>query len=479
MLHIQGMSKSFGRVQVLRSVSLDVQGGEVHALLGANGAGKSTLIKVLGGLYSDATGLVELDGNALDLSSPRAALRSGIGIVHQEFDLVPELSVAENIYLGQERNERGLVRSIQRGQLQAQATALMQRYDLRLDPRARVADLTVGSKQIVQIARVLALGTDVMIFDEPTARLGAADRQVLFAIFERLKRDGKKLVFVTHYLDEVIQVADRATVMRDGTRTATRAIADTSVAELSTLMVGDDVRKVIKRPVPVHQDAPSILRIAGLSDIAFDGIDIALRGGEVVGVVGHLGSGRHELTRAIISRRVRAGTLSAPAEIGFIPENRREEAIFPNMTVAMNCALTTRTRASLFSRLRERHIVENSREVIRRLQVKTAGPGQPIVNLSGGNQQKVVFGRAMLAKPELYIIEAPTVGVDVRAGAELHTQILALAERGAGILLSTDDLDEAILLSDRILVMLRGRIAREILGAQATRQTLIEAMGSA
>lgn len=478
MLSVRGAIKSFGGNTVVDNVDFDVEAGEVHALLGANGAGKSTLINILGGRFRDAGGTVSLDGCDLRLDSPMAALRSGIGIVHQEFDLVPEMDAAENIFLGRETNAGmgKLFQPIKRGQLRAAARQLLDRYDLRVDLDTSVKDLPVAARQLTQIARALALESNVVIFDEPTARLGPSDRALLFTIFNSLKAAGKKLIFVTHYLDEVLQVADRATVMRDGKVVATLPIAQASVAGLSRLMVGEDVARPARaRSIP---RGPSVLVLENHQGAGFAPANLTLNAGEIVGLVGHPGSGRHELTRSIVSKLRKARGPHVPT-VGLLPEDRRAEGMFPQMSVGDNISLGVLARAAPFSlrpKADERQVAD---QVIAELGVRARNRDQRISELSGGNQQKAVFGRAMVQAPKLYVIESPTVGVDVRAAAELHSHILRLAENGASIVLATDDIDEALLLADRTMVMFRGKIVAEYSHDTASRQALVSAMGAA
>ena len=490
MLSMKGIQKQFNSVTVLDDVDFEVESGEVHALLGANGAGKSTLIKVLGGQYPDALGTTLIDGRSADLSTPRNARLSGIGIVHQEFDLVPEMTVAENIFLGLEALDIGAPKSflkrIDRRVLSRAAQQILDAYHLGLDPERRVSTLSPGAQKIAEIARVLALKSQVMIFDEPTARLGQRDKDALFAVFASLRRSGKKVVFVTHYLDEVMAVADRASIMRDGRMVARRRTITTSVKELSGLMVGGDVRRASKRAKAQREF--KLLEVENLSDGAtFEGVSLTIAAGEIVGLVGHLGSGRQEVTRCLIGSQRSTGrmTVTTPPKtprigmrFGFVPENRHSEGIFGDLSVATNIAIGLLRGRNMFSSLPRAEIERVARETISKLQIKTAGTRQKIGELSGGNQQKVVFGRSMVSDPTLYVIEAPTVGVDVKAAVELHTELFTLADRGAGILLATDDLDEAILLSDRILVMLRGKITADLNSHGLTRQELVAAMGA-
>ncbi len=478
MLSIKGASKAFAGVTVVDRVSFDVRPGEIHALLGANGAGKSTLINILGGRFVDSEGSITLSGRTLKLDSPAAALSQGIAIVHQDFDLVPELTVAENVFLGREsqdgKKRAAMLGPIRRRRLYELARTHLERHGLEIDPTARVCDLPVAARQLTQIARALALDGKVVVFDEPTARLGPADRKLLFAIFDRLKAAGRMLIFVTHYLDEVMQVSDRATVMRDGKWVDTVETAQSSVADLSRMMVGEDI--VPRENRRVHAAGSAVLDLVGHRGEGFEPIDLRVGRGEIVGLLGHPGSGRHEVTRNVVQHLRRA---KGRVKVGFLPEDRRAEGIFPHLSVGDNIALGSlvgRNLLSLRPRAAER---EAASRVIERLRVRTRGPGQQIVELSGGNQQKAVFGRATIQTPDLYVIECPTVGVDVRAAVELEGLILDLAKDGAGVLLATDDLDEAIRLSDRILVMFRGRISSEFKGEAATRRTLVAAMGAA
>ena len=487
MLSMRNISKSFAGVRVLNHVDFEVVPGEVHALLGANGAGKSTLIKVLGGLYPDADGETLLDGRPVDLSHPKSALLSGIGIVHQEFDLVPEMTVAENMFLGFESlqfsDRRPLWQSVSRRRMTEAAAELLARYRLDIPSDAVVRKLSVGAQQLAEIARVIALGSRVMIFDEPTARLGMRDRERLFEVFATLRSDGKMIVFVTHYLDEVMTVADRASVMRDGRMIATVGTKQTTIAELSRTMVGSDVKSASKRVKPSLGEP--VLTVAGFGGPGFEDVSFDVASGEIVGLVGHLGSGRHELTRSIVGQtpargtmRVRARRNVRRAQIGFVPENRRAEGIFSELPVATNISMGFLRDRSVFSMLPVGKMTSTGKEVIDRLQIKTEGPEQKIGQLSGGNQQKAVFGREMVSQPTLYVIESPTVGVDVKAAVELHNEIFRLADRGSAILLATDDLDEVMLMADRILVMLRGRIVKQLDTRSVDRQDLVSAMGA-
>lgn len=481
MLEMTGITKSYGPITVLEDMRFEVRSGEVHALLGANGAGKSTLIKVIGGLIADASGTIALDGQRLTLASPADSLRAGIRIVHQDTDLVPELSVAENMYLGTERtfgrSFAGLLSAMPRKRLVRAAGELLKAYELEIDPSSKIMDLAPGAQQLAQIARALSSDSSLLIFDEPTARLGKADRERLFKIFSNLRSRGKKIVFVTHYLDEVLDICDRATIMRDGRLVATLDVNHTDTKEISRLMVGDEVS--IPGRKPGGGNAKPVISVRNASrNLAYSGVSMEIAAGEIVGLVGHVGSGRHEISRDIArSAGVFQGGGRSP--YGFVPEDRRSEGIFPDLSVAENIGIGLLVGRRLFSLIPRREIKEASRRLIEQLEIKTNGPSQVISTLSGGNQQKVVFGRALVTNPDFYVIECPTVGVDVKAGAELHGSIFRLAERGAAILLSTDDLDEAILLSDRILVMRKGRLSAEIGPDEFSRQRLVHAMGAA
>ncbi len=474
MLRIREATKAFGAITVVDRVNLDVHKGEVHALLGANGAGKSTLINILGGRFPDASGRFTLNDRDIRLSSPSAAIREGIVIVHQEAELVPHLSVAENVFLGHERtSERaGLLRPIGRDGLFARARRLLDAFALEIPATATVFSLPPAARQLVQIARALSHDAEVVIFDEPTARLGPNERAVLFSIFERLRQDGRMLIFVTHYLDEVIQVADRATVMRDGRRVDTVAVADTSVAALSRMMVGDDVVPRKRASVAARGKVSIAVRHGQLPGFADLSLEVAR--GEIVGLLGHPGSGRREVTRGIVELLRR----SQNGRVGFVPEDRRAEGLFPFLSVAENISLGILSGRPLLSVRKIAAEKAVAGETIRQLSLKCSGPGQPVSELSGGNQQKAVFGRATVLHPEVYVIECPTVGVDVKAASEIHRQIFELADKGASIVLATDDLDEALFLADRLLVMFRSRISAELAASEATRPALIAAMGA-
>jgi ABC-type sugar transport system ATPase subunit len=476
---MRSISKQYGPVRVLQDVEFEVRAGEIHALLGSNGAGKSTLIKILGGLVEASHGTISLDGELIDVSSPRRSLEAGIAVVHQDTELVPELTVAENIFLGlegQSLSEPGqMFAKVNRLRLTERARQLLEDYGLGLDPVTPVRSLAPSAQQLVQIARVLALESTVVVFDEPTARLGSQDRDRLFRIFKRLRQDGKKIIFVTHYLDEVLAVADRATIMRDGRVVSTLHVPATTVGEISHLMVGDNVVTPARNSA-LQRGAATVQITKASSGAAFKDVSLEIAAGEIVGLVGHLGSGRHEFSRYVMARANLARGRSGGK--GFVPEDRRSEAIFPQLALYENVAIGLLRQQPLFSFIPRKRMVEVTHAYIQRLQIKTSDVLQIISTLSGGNQQKAVFARALIQQPLLYIIECPTVGVDVKAGAELHAAIFEIAEQGAAILLSTDDLDEAIRLSDRIVIMRKGRVSQELQSEHFSRQALVVAMGT-
>ena len=498
MLEMSGIRKHFGATIALDGVDFAISPGEVHALLGENGAGKSTLMKVLGGLYPSDAGEITLDGEVLDLSDPKAALNAGIGMVYQEFDLAPDLSVAENILLGHETSQRIRrlpVSYLSRRQLKEQASSLLAEYGFDdLAPGQRVGNLPVGARQLTQVSKALALDSRVVVFDEPTARLTSHERERLFKVIRRLADAGKMIVFISHYLEEVLEISDRVTVLRDGRSVAEERASELSIEDLTRLMVGHDNLSDVavssdRRPV---QGDDIVFEVDGLtSEPHFRDISFQVRAGEIFGIAGIIGSGRHELTRALIgalksSGRIRLATnelhLRNPAQavregIGFVPEDRRLEGVVPDRTIEQNLSLAWLDQVASFGVLRGRKIRQRATDLIKRTGVRCSGPSQPVWQLSGGNQQKVVLGRWFGADVPVVVMEAPTVGVDIVATEEIHNQIRELASAGRAIIISSDDLRELEHVADRIMIMVRGNVTQTLDAHSASHDQFLGALG--
>ena len=476
MLRLQGVTKWFGRFRALHSVDLTVAAGEVVGLVGANGAGKSTLIKVLAGLYPDAEYSGSLQGERLDLSSPVSALEAGIGVVHQEIDLAPNFTVAENMMLGREPTASYPfgIRLIRRRQLVEQARKILDEVGLgALRAEDLVARLPIETRQIAQVARILALDAKVVVFDEPTARLSAAGRSRLFAVIDGLRRAGKMVVFVSHYLEEIFGVADRIVVLRDGRLAGDCKARDIDIPGLIKLMLGDV--EVSARNKDIRK-GEAILTVRALtSEPHFRNVDLEVRSFEVLGITGIIGSGRHEVVRSLIGEQDARGSVEIGGKpiqrssvatvvgrhLGFVPEDRKRDGIIPYRSVSDNLSLPWLKKLSAAGIVRNSAVRARASGLIGRLRLICSSPSQPVGELSGGNQQKAVLGRWLGFDLPALVLESPTVGVDVAGKEEIRQIVRSLAADGTAVLLSTDDQWELEHLTDRIVVMVRGELRRE------------------
>ncbi len=485
MLEIHSVSKSFPGVLALDDVSVDLRGGEIHALLGENGAGKSTLMKIMCGIYSPDSGEILLDGKRLVLKDYHDAIRNRISIVHQEIQVVPLASVAENIMLDKLENfARGPF--VDWKALVAQAQCHMDMVGLDVPSRAPIAGLSAAQKQLAQIARALSSGARVLLLDEPTSSLTLHEAATLFALLDKLKEGGVAVVFVTHKLEEVLEVCDTVTVLRDGKLIETRPIAGLERGRLVEMMIGrtmrDDYRGFLPEP-----GEEVVLEVRGFKSEFFDGLGLSLRKGEILGLYGLVGSGRTELAKTIIGEYPRtAGELlvhGAPARIrsvsdalhkyriGYVSENRKEEGLILSASVVTNIAITVWERLAgalraFFSPKAERLRGE---EMIKRLEIRTPSPMQSVEKLSGGNQQKVSIAKWLVADCDILIIDEPTVGVDVGAKASIHELIWRMAsEEDKSVILISSDMPEMISLARRILVFKEFRIVGELADLNST-----------
>jgi ABC-type sugar transport system ATPase subunit len=470
-LEMRGISKDFAGGQVLHDVDFSLRKGEVHALVGQNGAGKSTLMKILGGVYADFGGAISIDGRFVVLHDPRAALRTGVAIIYQDFTLVPHMTVAENIALG--REPTGDLRGfIDHGRLRRDAEAEATALGLELPMDVPVSRLGVAAQQLTEIVKAISHHARILVMDEPTARLSGRERDRLFAIIRDLAAAGVSVIYISHFLEEIFEVADRVTVLRDGRVVASQPTRELDLAALTRLVVGDKYREVAQHRESTARPGEVALRLEGFGvsgRVAPMTVEVAR--GEVLGLAGLVGSGRTSLARAMVGLTRATGTLridgwsgrpSDPAEaaaIGLLvlAEDRKREGLVLQLSVAENVALTA-LRARLVRRgfvlLRKR--MDVVRGLIRRLEIVPPLPGVSAGRLSGGNQQKVVFARAMAAGARVLVLDQPTAGVDVGAKSDLYAQIDDLAREGVAIVLISDDLDEVLHLSDRIVVMRRG-----------------------
>lgn len=472
LLEMHGISKGFPGVKALSDVSISLEKGEVLGIVGENGAGKSTLMKILAGVFPADSGALRMAGESFEPRSPRDSLDAGIIVIHQELSLVPDRSVAENIFLGNlPRNRFGAVK---RTQLHRDAKALLQRVGLTVPPQRRVRDLGIAQQQLVEIARALSREARVIVLDEPTATLTTTEQRILFATMRSLRAAGVGIVFISHHLEEVFEICDRVTVLRDGTVVETRPVGDWTEDGLIQAMVNRPIDALF--PERHATLGETLLEVQGLSaGESFKDISFSVRAGEVVGLGGLMGAGRTEVLKTIYGAlarsagQVRIGSVEARihnprdairAGLAFVPEDRKGEGLILPFPVRGNIALSTLRKLSWFgSILAPRRMDRLAEQTVVELRIRTPSIRQRVQSLSGGNQQKVVLGRALTTKPRIFLLDEPTRGIDVGAKVEVYRLINQLAEQGGAILVVSSDMIELLGICDRILVMRGGRLA--------------------
>ncbi|WP_063732759.1 sugar ABC transporter ATP-binding protein [Streptomyces sp. RTd22] len=487
---MEGVRKTFPGVVALDGVDFDLRRGEVHVLLGENGAGKSTLIKMLSGAHRPDGGRVLVDGSPVRIQGAQDAERLGIATIYQEFNLVPDLSVAENIFLGRQPRRFGIVN---RTKMDEQAAELLARVGVDVSPRTRIRDLGIARLQMVEIAKALSLNARALIMDEPTAVLTTEEVDKLFRIVRALRADGVGVVFITHHLEEIAALGDRVTVLRDG-RSVTQVPAATDQDELVRLMVGRSIEQQYPRERPASgddggSDGEPLLKVRGLGrGGSFQDVDFDVHAGEVVGLAGLVGAGRTEVVRALFGAdpydtgTVEVAGVPLPrhdvvaamdAGIGLVPEDRKGQGLVLDASVQENLGLVTlrgATRAGLVDRAGQRRAAERIAE---QLAVRMAGLDQQVRTLSGGNQQKIVIGKWLLADSKVLILDEPTRGIDVGAKVEIYQLINELTASGHAVLMISSDLPEVLGMSDRVLVMAQGRIAGQLTAREATQDAVM------
>jgi ABC-type sugar transport system ATPase subunit len=495
LISIRGISKQFPGVWALSNVSLDVAAGELVAVVGENGAGKSTLMKILSGVITDYEGQLLLGGQTVRFGGTRDAERAGISIIHQELNLVEELSAAANIFLGRElRTHWGW---LDQNAMDGRSAELLEGLECQIDPRTHVSQLRVGDQQLIEIAKALSLESDILIMDEPTSALAESEVARLFRAIDRLRARGVTVLYISHKLDEVFRLADRIAVLRDGRLVDVLDRRQTDPRSVTHLMVGREIEETDvskpRRPGDVVLDVenlwlpwPGHARRWRLEAISF-----SLRRGEIVGIAGLMGAGRTELLECLFGasaerpsgRITLAGRQVAfrhPAEakragMALVSEDRKRFGLFAEMSVGANitlCTLEQSLRGGLLSRRLED---EQARGTVERMSIKTTGVDAPVTTLSGGNQQKAIIGRWLLARPQVLLLDDPTRGIDVGAKAELYRLMDLLCRHGLGILLTSSELPELLSLCDRILVLCEGRQTGEFSRSAATEQRIMEA----
>ncbi len=489
LLEVRGLSKRFPGVQALSNVDFDVDSGEVVGLIGENGAGKSTLIKVLAGVHRADEGEIRLNGAPVAIQTPQDSFGLGISVIFQELNLVGNLSVAENIFLGRELRPAGILRSFLDFRRTAQrAQQLMQQAGLNCDPWLPVGELSLSRKQMVEVAKALSISSKIIIMDEPTSTLTGQETELLFEIIERLKKNGVAVVFVSHKLDEIFRMCDRLHVLRDGHHVGVTPTDQTNREELIRLMVGRDLGTLFVKQEAEISDTVLEARNLG-SDKGIENVSFSLRKGEILGFAGLVGSGRTEVMRALfgIDKRTsgeividgRPALIRNPTEaiahgIGFVPEDRQVQGLVLGMDVRQNVTLASLRAVSsngFLSDAREKHVTAS---FIEKLSIRTPGQEQVVVNLSGGNQQKVVVSKWLATTPRILILDEPTRGIDVGTKKEIHGLMSTLAGQGVAIIMISSELSEILAMSDRIVVMHEGRKKGELSRSEASQEKIME-----
>jgi rhamnose transport system ATP-binding protein len=487
-LALRHATKSFGAVRALVDGSVELRAGEVHALVGENGAGKSTLVKILAGVYQPDSGTLEMAGREVTLHGPAAARAAGIAVIYQEPTLFPDLTVAENMFIGRQPLRSG--RRINRRAMRDEAAAIFKRLGVPLDPARIARGLSIADQQVVEIGKALSLDARVIVMDEPTAALSAAETGRLFDVIAALRAHGAAVLFISHRLEEIFTICERVTVMRDGSHVLTSELAGLTAADLVRAMVG---RELAERPPEAGADTPGdpVLTVGRLTrEGVFTDISFTVRAGEIVALAGLVGSGRSEVARAIFGiDRYDAGsvtvrgqhlrkaspTTAMAAGVGFVPEDRRQQGLVMDMSVEQNVALASLGRLAKAGLIRGSAERAMATDWAARLKIKYGRLTDPVSMLSGGNQQKVVLAKWLGRKPAVLIVDEPTRGIDVATKAEVHHLLAGLAKSGVGVLMISSELPEVLGVSDRILVMREGALVAEFSHEEASEEAIMSA----
>ncbi|MCH6256516.1 sugar ABC transporter ATP-binding protein [Puniceicoccaceae bacterium K14] len=472
-LQLKNITKRYPGVVALNNVSLDIHEGEVHALVGENGAGKSTLIKTCTGAIAPNEGTIVIKGQEFTSLTPKSSEQMGVGVIYQEFNLVDELTVAENIFLGR-AIRKGFV--IDQKAMEVEAAKIFKQFDIKINPRELVGNLTIGYQQLVEIAKAISQNAKLLIMDEPSAPLTQTEALALHAMVEKLKASGVTIVYISHRMDEIFKLCDRITVLRDGEKVSTINTSDTNLDDLVTLMVGRELTETY----PDRKDCISdeiLLEVNNLSGNGVNGINLKIRRGEVLGLAGLIGAGRTELAELLFGVKSKSGgsvTLHGneidpklPKEaigygIALVPEDRKRLGALLDVTIRGNICISIIERISKFftrDKKEEQRIAVHYKDAIR---IKTPNLEQKIKNLSGGNQQKVIIAKWLATEPSLVIFDEPTRGIDVGAKSEIYALVNSLVEDGKAVLMISSEMEEVMGMSDRILVLREGRITGEL-----------------
>ncbi|MCA1065220.1 sugar ABC transporter ATP-binding protein [Rossellomorea aquimaris] len=487
-VEMKNIHKSFFHVEVLKGVDFDLAKGEIHALMGENGAGKSTMMKILTGIHKSNEGEIYYKGKPVEYQSPKQAEKDGIAVIHQELNIIPYLTVAENMFLGKElkRSPFGILKT---KEMKEKTRDYLNRLGIHLDPARLAGDLSVGQQQMIEIARAIAADTEVLIMDEPTAALTDREIEALFTVMDGLRKEGVSIIYISHRMEEIFKMCDRITVLRDGQSIGTKVTTETSFEEIVKMMVGRELGERFPERTSVIGD--DRFKVESLShDGVFKDVSFTVRKGEILGVAGLMGAGRTEIMETIFGVRKKTGGRlvldgeelhirkphqAIDAGIGFITEDRKDEGLVLHLTVRENLALTNLKTLSKSGVVQEKKEKEWTEEMIRKLRIKTSGPEQEVKSLSGGNQQKVVFGKWLGTQPKLLILDEPTRGVDVGAKKEIYSIMNELTEKGFSIIMVSSELPEVLGMSDRIMVIHEGKVTAILDKGEADQEKIMEA----
>ena len=486
MIEMTGISKAFDGNTVLTDVQFSLQKGEIHALMGENGAGKSTLMKILTGIHTHDTGEIKFKGELVNFKNPKEAEQAGIAVIHQELNILPDLTVAENLFLGNEKvfGKSGILKT---KQMNKEAKKILSALGLNEDVKALTSELSVGKQQIIEIAKAMSSNAEIIIMDEPTAALTDREIESLFKTIKGLQANGVSFVYISHRMEEIFSICDRITILRDGEFVGVKKIRETSFDEIVQMMVGRELGERF----PTRNSAIGEVKLAaeGLTRNGyFEDISFELRKGEVLGISGLMGAGRTEVVQSLFGyRKLNKGNLildGKPVKIknplqakklgfGYVTEDRKSEGLIVDFSVKENLSLTNFEKVSSNGIISTRSEKELYESMVERLGVRVSGPEQAAKSLSGGNQQKVVIAKWLGIEPDVLILDEPTRGVDVGAKKEIYTIINELAERGVAILMISSELPEIIGMADRVLVMHEGNLMAELSKDEMTQEKIM------
>ncbi|MCP1144401.1 sugar ABC transporter ATP-binding protein [Lysinibacillus endophyticus] len=486
MIEMRGISKSFSGNAVLKDVQFDLANGEIHALMGENGAGKSTMMKILSGIYTKDQGEIKVDGQVVNFKSPKDAEKLGIIVIHQELNILPDLTVAQNLFLGKELTY-GKTGILKTKQMEKEAAELLKKLGLDVNPRTRTGDLSVGKQQIIEITKAIASDAKYIVMDEPTAALTDREIETLFKTIRELKAKGISFVYISHRMEEIFAICDRITILRDGQYVGVRKIPKTTFDEIVAMMVGRELgERFPERNCPIGETKLEVrnLTVNGV----FKDVSFSVRKGEVLGVAGLMGAGRTEVAQTIFGyRKANSGeilidgkpvSIKSPIDamkhrIGFVTEDRKTQGLVLDFSIQENISLANLEKCSSSGIMNKQKELSMVHQYIEDLKIRTSGPEQSAKSLSGGNQQKVVIAKWLGTNPEILILDEPTRGVDIGAKKEIYHIINKLAESGVAIIVISSELPEVIGISDRVIVMREGLLTGEVTKEQMTQENIM------